>query len=548
VKIILESFFSGTIGFSVYRYMAASNASYLDLDSPDTAQVQCLWDWPLQASQGVSLQDHKLQLSLWWTRTAHGLVEDNHDQWLRQHRCSVPGVEQTPCNEMVVTASMMRRPLALAMGNDSGIDVLGMWALFFAVFTFIIWVGLLTHDVALVRNSLKRKDLIFDVTGVNRHCPWIGRICGFLTGINGKFIEILKNLGQQFFSKGCFQRVLGLVVLAVLAPPSAVALFVWNLAVFNFFLVPAIMFAFIRHPIAMSRVWVFVLCIVCSIYGLVLTVKMLAFMSDSSLRPLYALTWVPDGPGAEGGSSEPCTCGCDFPVSSSVCRNLFVVGVATTVKSIFAAVRCLKGLRRCQWANLLLVTFPVPLTVYAVDWRTKDGSIIRGRTEGVPVQSEVAFDPFALMDEQTDSATTTLHLRPEPIDCHRQDGVRRMATTVRDPAPRNRLKRMPTPLKREYYIGCCGFPWPKEGREACPDDGEEDRDDSPSGARKEGLASPEDVELGDNAGLPRRDPSARLRPDEIVEDCDGSSPEASENVQTDTGSPRRPRPQVSFAV
>lgn len=100
-------------------------------------------------------------------------------------------------------------------------------------------------------------------------------------------------------------------------------------------------------------------------------------------------------------------------------------------KAAFLAFRCLKGLRRrsscgfkvrtrrSQWANLLSVTFPVPLTLYSVDWLQADGKPIRFRTEvqlplaceltqqEMPVQGEVAFDPFAMMDEQPDSKFTT---------------------------------------------------------------------------------------------------------------------------------------------
>jgi hypothetical protein len=312
--------------------------------------------------------------------------------------------------------------------------------------------------------------------------------------------------------------VLGIVTAAVLAP----ALLVWNIAVFNFVMVPAIMLAFARYPIRMSRAWVFVVCIASSIYGLVLTVQMLAFVSNSSLRPLYALTWVPDLPEASRDNSgnatlvtsgSSCTCGCDFPVSFNVCVNLFVVGVATTVKSVFVALRCLKGLRRCEWANLLLVTFPVPLTAYSVDWRTKDGSIIRHRMEGMPVQGEVAFDPFAMMDEQPDSVTTTIHLRPEPITFKRQDGVERGLA-----APRDRLKRAPTSLQdniryeQREYIGCCGFPWPTGGVQATYDpamldsDVEEDREGSPNGAGKKGPTCLENRELLVSAVEPPRKP------------------------------------------
>ncbi|CAK0820432.1 unnamed protein product [Prorocentrum cordatum] len=88
--------------------------------------------------------------------------------------------------------------------------------------------------------------------------------------------------------------------------------------------------------------------------------------------------------------------------------------------------RCLKGLRRSQWASLLSVTFPVPLTVYPAVWRKPDGKPIDFRSEDMPEpQGEVAFDPFAMMDEQLDSASTTVQLRPVPFSEERSDGLKR---------------------------------------------------------------------------------------------------------------------------
>jgi hypothetical protein len=473
VKVVFFSFFSGTIGLSVYLYMAGSSASYLDLDSPATAQVQCLREWP-ERSHGISWSEPSQWLS-WWTRAARS--DTDHEEWVKQNQCSVPSVEHVACIDMVVPVKFMKRPLALAMGRASGLDVMGMWARFFLVLTVLIWVGMTTHDLALV--SRERKDFILDVTGVNRHCPSIGRVWGCLAGI-----KVLTNLGHKAFSTGYVQCVLGIIFAVVLAP----ALLVWNLAVFNFVMLPAIMLAFMRYPIRMSRAWVFLICITCSAYGLILTVQMAVFTGNASLRPLYAVTWVPDMPASSnttqpmGGS--PCTCGCDYPISFNVVMNLVVVGVGTTVKSVFVAFRCLKGLRRSEWASLLLVTFPVPLTAYAVDWRTKDGQIIRHRTEGMPVQGEVAFDPFAMMDEQPDSKNTTIHLRPEPLTYQRQDGVIRSTTGPCDPR-----KRGPDGLKdnmryqRKEYIGCCGFPWPTGGIQATYDPAMLDSEDEEEYAR-----------------------------------------------------------------
>merc|ERR1740121_461620 len=218
---------------------------------------------------------------------------------------------------------------------------------------------------------------------------------------------------------------------AVLAVALAPLLLVWNLFVLNFVICPLLLLTFIRYPIRMSRAWTFIVCVVASVYGLALSLEQLAYIASPQSRPQYAVTWEPLlATGAASGNTtappEVCTCGCDFPVAVSVHVNLLIIGAATTLKSFFIAFRCLKGLRRSQWANLLSVTFAVPLTVYPVVWRRSDGKPIDFRSEDMPEpQGEVAFDPFAMMDEQLDSASTTVQLRPVPFSEERSDGLKR---------------------------------------------------------------------------------------------------------------------------
>merc|ERR1712027_146824 len=95
--------------------------------------------------------------------------------------------------------------------------------------------------------------------------------------------------------------------------------------------------------------------------------------------------------------------------------TMVFIGVGTAYKSITLAFRCLKGLRRANWSGLMSVMFPIPLQVYEVHWTRPDGSPIQHREYGQPVQGELAFDPFALMDEQEDSASTTVRIKPSPM-------------------------------------------------------------------------------------------------------------------------------------
>jgi len=440
---------------SIYTYMAASNISFLDVESPASEAVICLTDWPMRDIP-ISWTT-PVDLIKWWTNPGLDVKER-----MRQHKCSVPMLVDATCSSMAVPVSGVKRPLALAMNWDAPnhYDVLGVWARLFLTITFLIWVGMTTHDLALIGRS---KNYILDVAGVNEHCPVIRKVWRRLVGL-----KVLTGMAQTTLRSGLLQCWCGAAVAVALAP----LLLVWNLLVLNFVICPLLLVTFIRYPIRMSRAWTFVVCIVASVYGLALSLEQLAYIASPQSRPQYAVTWEPlfateaaSGNATGAALPEVCTCGCDFPVAVNVHVNLLVIGIITTLKSFFIAFRCLKGLRRSQWANLLSVTFAVPLTVYPAVWRKSDGKPIDFRSEDMPEpQGEVAFDPFAMMDEQLDSASTTVQLRPVPFNEERSDGLERkceapgqvadsLSSSVRDSVL----------YRRREYIGCCGFPWTSGG-------------------------------------------------------------------------------------
>lgn len=447
MKVIFFSFFSGTIGLSIYLYMAGSNISYLDLDSPSSEEVICLTRWPLLAPRSP----WSLLLDLLFHR---GDGFSGHDS-IDHLRCEVPDLSHAKCRSVNVPVHDMKRPLALAIDAPTGrYDVLGALALLFLAITFCIWTGMTTHDLALIGRS--QRDFVLDVPGVNQHFPMIRKIWRCLAGY--------RSLTRLMAHEKPGPRVVGAVVAVALAP----VLLVWNIVVFNFIIVPLLLLAFAWHPVRMSRAWVFIVSIACTIYGFALAFLQIGFMVSPSVRPMYAVTWQPELSTTNVTTTDgSCTCGCDYPVSESVTMNLVMIGLGTALKSLFLALRCLKGLRRSQWANLLSVVFPVPVTLYSVDWRLPDGQPIKFRTEGVAVQEEIAFDPFAMMDEQLESAYTTVHLRPEPVHKFRRDAsgeVRvmkphRIMATPSIPSPSQ------VQVRDSEYIGCCGFPWPTGGRQ-----------------------------------------------------------------------------------
>lgn len=455
LKVIFFSFFSGTIGLSVYMYMAGSNISYLDLASPASEEVLCLREWPLRdkASPVSLVQD--------WLRGQGGSLRP--EELLTNGRCEVPELVHASCRSVSAPVHDMKRPLALAMGGPASdrYDVLGTWAHLFLVLTFFIWIGMLTHDMALIGQA--QRDFILDVTGVNQHCPIIRSVWRCLAGY--------RSLARLASQEKPGVRAVGVTLAVILAP----VLLVWNVAVFNFVVVPLLLLAFARHPIRMSRAWVFIVCIACAIYGLALAFLQIGFMASEHDRPHYAVTWQPAVPAARAnstlGGAAPCTCGCDYPISMGVLVNLTIIGAITSLKSIFVAFRCLKGLRRTQWANLLSVLFPVPVTIYSVDWKQANGQPIKYRTEDISVQEEIAFDPFAMMDEQLDSAFTTVHLRPEPVHTYKRTNTGEL--TLVEPHRKLEMPSIPAPyrvqVREAEYVGCCGFPWPTGGRQVVYD-------------------------------------------------------------------------------
>jgi len=449
IKVLIFTLLDGGIGLSIYLYMAGSNISYLDLGSPQSGPVLCLTEWP-ETGHEASWSDPKDWFK-WWRD------HEDHRKILEHKKCKIPSVQDNTCSESSAPLKDMAQPIASAMqGNFDNLrfDILGLSARIFLTLAIFIWVGMATHDLALI--GTKKKNLILDVTGVNNYCPVIRRVWRCLAGV--------RPLVMICEAETIGVRVLGTVIAIVLAP----VVIAWNVVVFNFVICPILLMAFVRYPVRMCRAWVFIACLATFMYGIALTCLSLGFAGSSPAhRPYYAVTWGAD----TGNGGDPCTCGCDFPVSFGVCINLSVIGVGTALKSLFVALRCLKGLRRSQWANLLSVVFPVPLTVYTVDWRQPDGKPIKFRDETMKVQEEVAFDPFAMMDEQLDSAFSTINLAPEPSMKEGRTPSGRItvepsragmeAPGISDKSLHGKVE---FHMEESYYIGCCGFPWSTGGK------------------------------------------------------------------------------------
>lgn len=193
-------------------------------------------------------------------------------------------------------------------------------------------------------------------------------------------------------------------------------------------------------------------------------------------KHMYAVLWSVSEPGLAS-----CVCLCEFPLSRYVVMRLIALGVGMCWHSLSLTLRALKGLRRSQWANMFSVLHAVPIEAFPVRWDQgplelglrhsageaddlsasspwSSGTIrspIKWRTEGDAVQSEPAFDPFCLMDEQPESARTRVLITPvcfEASRIYKEDPF--------ESAEQAQLVWRSYSGSCETEIGCCGFPMP----------------------------------------------------------------------------------------
>ncbi|CAE8616570.1 unnamed protein product, partial [Polarella glacialis] len=65
IKVIFFSFFSGTLGLSLYMYMAGFNTSSLELTTPASDNTLCLTSWPQRYNEVVAWERSREGGLLW---------------------------------------------------------------------------------------------------------------------------------------------------------------------------------------------------------------------------------------------------------------------------------------------------------------------------------------------------------------------------------------------------------------------------------------------------------------------------------------------------
>jgi len=355
-KVMLLSTTTAGFGLAIYNYMSSGDVGYLDLSNPTHDNVICLTKWPLR-------QEHHntwLDLQVWYD---WAFQKADWEAFISQRKCASSLDNSTMCRGGRVPLDQMNKKLATPMGDVDSFghahDLLDLYSHLFLWLSLFLWVAINTHDCALL--SAKHKDYVLDWSGLNQGFP----VLRFAFSLTGFFCwrRLL-----PCWCMGKKRKVLGLTFAILVFP----ALLAWATAIFLVVLCPLIALLFLFYPCRLSRFWIFILCIAMTVYGFELGTASMVFLADGNSRPHYAVTW------ASGG----CTCGCTYPVSASTCTNLLLIGVGACIKAIMVALRTLKGLRRAQWANMMFLTFAVPVTVYAVEWTTADGEPIMHREPG----------------------------------------------------------------------------------------------------------------------------------------------------------------------
>jgi len=450
IKVLLQSFATAAVGLTIFNYMLEVDAGYLDLTTPVHSEVLCLSTWPLRHEDRAWWQK---DLWLEWAKyrlTTQQFIADN----ACRNTSSVPAL----CNVAFVPLGEMDRKVGWPLSRENydvvNSDFLEVYGNLVLWLTLALWLYISVHDFALLQ--LSHRNFILDFQGLQDYFPCMDRLWS-LTGLR-HWRRLVR--GKGLGSKGHLARQGRTLALVFL--PIVIA---YNIVVFLLVTMTVAMMAFIWHPVRLSRLLVFLMSLVLSVLSIIFTVHTLVQIGDSELRQAYAITW----------TQSSCTCGCLFRVKSGKLLVIASTGVAAAYKAVILAFRCLKGLRRSNWASLLSVMFPIPMAVYDVEWTQPDGNPIQYRQKGEPVQAEPAFDPFALMDEQPESGTTTASLAPVPI---------KEAQSMRH------LEAPETRTNSDEYIGCCGFPCRKRNSRRSPRSAAQDEPKADSVAAAAAALSP----------------------------------------------------------
>lgn len=445
VKVFVLGVISSFGILTIFQYLHQANVEYLDLLNPISKQIVCrapleecaMVEDPVRCT--VLYDDNYIWRGLNLTRT-----------------CPEFGVEGVTTRGEARTCRNPSIPLEFVVGEFGslrtvkGVNPFKLWSILFLILTSLSGFSIVIHDLALLEEGLRPSILSLPNMKYATPCLW-------------EWMAGLQCRRRMRFLRRRYRWFWGLLV------P------VWTFAqVFAFIILlyPVAFSVFLLAPIRMSRIMVFLSSILCIVWSIIFVIE-----TAVNAQP-YAVLW---GVATESGNN--CICLCEFFLSRSVILRVCVLAATIILHSVNLTLRALKGLRRAQWANMFSVLYSVPIEAFPVVWSRPDGDPIRHREEGEAIQSEPAFDPFCLMDEQPESAWTRGSILPEAWTEHQA------------------LVWEPYSGTLDTEIGCCGFPQPLHSvwRDGVED---EEMSDSQPGSADEKQQGPneEDDETAKTAG------------------------------------------------
>mmetsp|Transcript_15672 Transcript_15672/g.36739 ORF Transcript_15672/g.36739 Transcript_15672/m.36739 type:complete len:549 (+) Transcript_15672:163-1809(+) len=406
VKVFFLGLLTSVFIFSVFQYLHSANVEYLDLERPGETQIVCKLPRP-ECRREQDPVRCTAQLSGWafW----EGLNVSNDP-------CpTLPAqLEDQTCTNPSIPLDAITGDLGTLHTVNTGVNPFQLWALLFLILTSLLALSILIHDLALLEESLRPQILSIPQMRYATPCFWDCMRCF-------QCRRCLRTLWKKH--RGVWMAIIPFYL-------------IFQMVSFMALIYPLAFVVFLITPVRMSRIMVFLSGILCMLWSIVFVLTTTMWDTDD----MYSVLWSPVAPARPSDSElimSQCICLCQFPLSRSVMLRIAALGIGVCWHSFNLTFRALKGLRRAQWANMFSVLHSVPIEAFPVSW---DNTPLRWRKEGEAVQSEPAFDPFCLMDEQPDSAWLRVTLRPTQQTAQQQ------------------LMWEPFTGTLDTEIGCCGFP------------------------------------------------------------------------------------------
>eukprot|EP00932_Pfiesteria_piscicida_P017901 SRR837773.4777.p2 GENE.SRR837773.4777~~SRR837773.4777.p2 ORF type:complete len:219 (-),score=48.29 SRR837773.4777:2-610(-) len=179
VRVIIQSFMTGTIGLVVYDTMANLDMNSLDIkgesytgvgDDAPSRHVQCLSKWPRRNNPNLLEAWSPASWTMWvqYQRDVNSYVEE--------HQCNASAREvgvyiHQECSTVAFPISQLLPQVGYPMGGHARIynDILYLYAHLFLLFAFLSWFAFLVHDLALLHPE--KKNFVLDYSGMYQSFP-----------------------------------------------------------------------------------------------------------------------------------------------------------------------------------------------------------------------------------------------------------------------------------------------------------------------------------------------------------------------------------------